>query len=147
MARSSPWPRPATPPTISRSSVEDGEAAIFIAGDASYSVATMLAGAIDGVSEDESQAAATLATIRAFASATPTIYLPAHDPKAAERLAGRWLTPHFAPLPAPNRRPRLGTGPSGAEAGGSSEGVAGSTGAPPSSTAASRSSRPSACAR
>ena len=41
--------------------VEDGDAAVFIAGDASYSEATMLAGAIDGVSEDEAQAAATLA--------------------------------------------------------------------------------------
>jgi N-acyl homoserine lactone hydrolase len=67
--------------------VEDGEAAIFIAGDASYSEATMLSGMIDGVSEDESQAAATLAAIRAFTAARPTIYLPAHDPGAASRLA------------------------------------------------------------
>ena len=33
--------------------VEDGDKAVFIAGDASYSEATMLQGAIDGVSEDE----------------------------------------------------------------------------------------------
>jgi N-acyl homoserine lactone hydrolase len=67
--------------------VEDGDKAVFIAGDASYSEATMLAGTIDGVSENEAQAAATLAAIRAFAEATPTIYLPAHDPDAAGRLA------------------------------------------------------------
>jgi N-acyl homoserine lactone hydrolase len=68
--------------------VEDGDAVLFIAGDASYSEATMLAGAIDGVSEDEAQAAATLAAIRAFTEARPTIYLPTHDPEAAQRLAG-----------------------------------------------------------
>ena len=49
----------------------------------------MLAGAIDGVSDDEGQAAATLAAIRTFAASTPTIYLPAHDPDAACRLAER----------------------------------------------------------
>ena len=69
--------------------VENGDNAIFIAGDASYSETTMLAGAIDGVSEDELQAAATLAAIRAFAASTPTIYLPAHDPESARRLAER----------------------------------------------------------
>jgi len=69
--------------------VEDGDKAIFIAGDASYSEATMLAGAIDGVSDDEGQAAATLAAIQTFAGSTPTIYLPAHDPDAARRLAER----------------------------------------------------------
>ena len=72
--------------------VEDGDKAIFIAGDASYSEATMLAGAIDGVSDDEGQAAATLAAIQTFAASTPTIYLPAHDPDAARRLAKRRTT-------------------------------------------------------
>jgi N-acyl homoserine lactone hydrolase len=69
--------------------VEDGEKAMFIAGDASYNEATMLSGAIDGVSDDESQATTTLAAIRAFAASRPTIYLPAHDPDAAQRLAER----------------------------------------------------------
>ncbi len=73
--------------------VEDGDQAVFIAGDASYSETTMLAGAIDGVSDDEAQAAATLAAIRAFVGATPTIYLPAHDPDAARRLAERVTSP------------------------------------------------------
>ena len=36
--------------------VEDGDKAVFIAGDASYNEETMLAGAIDGVSDDEAQA-------------------------------------------------------------------------------------------
>ena len=77
--------------------VEDAEAALFIAGDASYSEATMLAGLIDGVSKDEGQAAATLAAIQTFVAARPTIYLPAHDPDSAQRLAeGR-----TRPLPRP----------------------------------------------
>jgi glyoxylase-like metal-dependent hydrolase (beta-lactamase superfamily II) len=32
---------------------------------------------------------ATLAAVRAFAASRPTIYLPAHDPNAAKRLAAR----------------------------------------------------------
>jgi N-acyl homoserine lactone hydrolase len=80
--------------------VEDGDKAIFIAGDASYSEATMLAGAIDGVSDDEGQAAATLAAIQAFAASTPTIYLPAHDPDAARRLAAGRTTPSVELSPA-----------------------------------------------
>jgi len=67
--------------------VEGEDSAVLVAGDASYSEATMLAGTIDGVSEDEAQAAATLAAIQAFAAARPTVYLPAHDPDAARRLA------------------------------------------------------------
>ncbi|MBV8443597.1 MAG: N-acyl homoserine lactonase family protein [Hyphomicrobiales bacterium] len=69
--------------------VEDGDAAVFIAGDASYTEEAMLAGQIDGVGADEDAALATLAAIRAFAQSRPTIYLPAHDPDAARRLADR----------------------------------------------------------
>jgi N-acyl homoserine lactone hydrolase len=68
------------------------DAAVFIAGDASFSEATMLTGQIDGVSGDEIAASATLAAIRAFAASRPTIYLPAHDPEAAPRLAARRTT-------------------------------------------------------
>jgi glyoxylase-like metal-dependent hydrolase (beta-lactamase superfamily II) len=67
--------------------VKNGDAAVFIAGDTSYNEGTMLKGAIDGVSDDEAQAAATLAAIQAFVNTQPTIYLPAHDPGAAQRLA------------------------------------------------------------
>jgi N-acyl homoserine lactone hydrolase len=81
--------------------VEDGDAAVFIAGDASYNEETMLKGTIDGVSDNENQAAATLAAIRAFAEARPTVYLPAHDPEATQRLAERRVvvspSPHGLP--------------------------------------------------
>jgi glyoxylase-like metal-dependent hydrolase (beta-lactamase superfamily II) len=69
--------------------VEDGDTTIFIAGDASYNEAAMLEGTIDGVSDNDGQAAATLAAIRAFVESRPTVYLPAHDPEAAPRLAER----------------------------------------------------------
>jgi len=72
--------------------VETGDAAAFIAGDASYNEATMLSGTIDGVGDDEASASATFAAIRAFAASRPTIYLPAHDPEAARRLAERRTT-------------------------------------------------------
>ena len=85
--------------------VEDGDAVLFIAGDASYSEATMLSGAIDGVSEEEAKASATLAAIRALAEARPTIYLPAHDPDARAKARGarhdkrrREASPTCAPL-------------------------------------------------
>ncbi len=76
--------------------VEDDQSAIFLAGDASYSEATMLTGQIDGVSEDEAAASATLGAIRAFAASRPTIYLPAHDPEAPNRL----VAPRTMPAPA-----------------------------------------------
>jgi glyoxylase-like metal-dependent hydrolase (beta-lactamase superfamily II) len=69
--------------------VEDGDKALFIAGDASYNDAAMLAGTIDGVSDNEAQAAATLSAIQTFVKARPTIYLPAHNPVAAQQLAER----------------------------------------------------------
>ena len=99
--------------------VEDGDAAIFIAGDASYSETAMLAGALDGVSPDEAAASATLAAIRAFAASRPTIYLPTHDPDAAGRLAERQAvatagsvspSPHARPGPAPPRPQPSATG-------------------------------------
>ncbi len=69
--------------------VEDGDTAIFLAGDASYSEQNMLKGRIDGVSSNEMAAATTLESIRRFAATRRTIYLPTHDPAAVQRLAQR----------------------------------------------------------
>ena len=69
--------------------VADGNEHIMLAGDASYLETTMLRGAIDGVSPDETVAAATLAAIREFGARQPTVYLPTHDPESAERLEQR----------------------------------------------------------
>ena len=69
--------------------VEDGDATVVIAGDASYTEANLIAGTIDGVCESESIARASLAKLRQFACLRPTIYLPTHDPETPERLARR----------------------------------------------------------
>jgi glyoxylase-like metal-dependent hydrolase (beta-lactamase superfamily II) len=69
--------------------VEDGEAAVVIAGDASYSEANLIEGRLDGISPDEGAALATLSRLRELAAARPTIFLPTHDPQSADRLARR----------------------------------------------------------
>jgi glyoxylase-like metal-dependent hydrolase (beta-lactamase superfamily II) len=69
--------------------VQDGDTAYFLAGDTSYNEELMLAGKLDGVSADERVAGATLDSIRRFAESRSTVYLPTHDPKAADRLANR----------------------------------------------------------
>jgi N-acyl homoserine lactone hydrolase len=65
----------------------DGDTAYFLAGDTSYDERLML----DGVSADEQVCTATLDAIRQFAQFQPTVYLPTHDPRAADRLAQRKL--------------------------------------------------------
>ena len=69
--------------------VEDGDAAVFIAGDASYTEEAMLSGPDRRRRRRRKRRVPTLAAIRAFAASRPTIYLPAHDPDAATRLAER----------------------------------------------------------
>jgi hypothetical protein len=69
--------------------VQDGDTAIFLAGDTSYNQALMLSGAVDGVSADHKVAKATLAAIQRFAQSRPSIYLPTHDPESGSRLAQR----------------------------------------------------------
>ena len=69
--------------------VFDGDTQIMLAGDASYLQRTMLSGAVDGVSANEAIAQTTLAEIRALCAQRPTIYLPSHDPKSADRLQER----------------------------------------------------------
>jgi N-acyl homoserine lactone hydrolase len=69
--------------------IEDGEYAVILAGDASYTEANLIAGNIDGVSENEAAARASLARLREFATSRPTVYLPTHDPRTPERLERR----------------------------------------------------------
>ena len=61
----------------------------FLAGDASYTQALMLSEKIDGVSPDRATARQTLERVHAFCRATPTVYLPSHDPDTPDRLANR----------------------------------------------------------
>jgi N-acyl homoserine lactone hydrolase len=69
--------------------VDCGEPRLLLAGDASYSQELMLRGAVDGVAPDDEVAKRTLARIQGFVSERPTVYLVAHDPEAAARLAER----------------------------------------------------------
>lgn len=63
----------------------------FLAGDATYSEANLLAEKTDGVTNNPAESLATLRAIRRFALEEPTVLLPAHDPEAIARLAARTL--------------------------------------------------------
>jgi N-acyl homoserine lactone hydrolase len=69
--------------------VEDGDHVVLLGGDSSYTEALMLQGVVDGPSPDDATARLTHARIRALAAQTPTVYLVAHDPQTADRLAKR----------------------------------------------------------
>lgn len=69
--------------------LDEGDRVVFFAGDTSYSEDLLVQDAIDGVCPDPGEARATMARIRELAAERPTVYLPAHDPAAAERLEAR----------------------------------------------------------
>jgi glyoxylase-like metal-dependent hydrolase (beta-lactamase superfamily II) len=69
--------------------VEDGDQAVFLAADSSYTEDALLRGAVDGVGPDEATERLTHERIRAYAAETPTVYLPTHDPETAARLEER----------------------------------------------------------
>jgi glyoxylase-like metal-dependent hydrolase (beta-lactamase superfamily II) len=69
--------------------VQDGDHAVFLAGDSSYTQDTLLRGVVDGVGPDEIAERLTHDRIRAYAAQTPTVYLPAHDPETEARLSAR----------------------------------------------------------
>jgi N-acyl homoserine lactone hydrolase len=73
--------------------VEEDDTVVFLAGDASYTQALMLAGRADGVAPRRSLALETLARIRRLAAERPTVYLPSHDPDSARRLGARETVP------------------------------------------------------
>jgi glyoxylase-like metal-dependent hydrolase (beta-lactamase superfamily II) len=84
--------------------VEDGGHVVLLGGDSAYSEDLMLRGVLDGPSTDESAARLTHERIRALAAQTPTVYLVAHDPETAERLAERRVVGAGAPASAVTRR-------------------------------------------
>jgi glyoxylase-like metal-dependent hydrolase (beta-lactamase superfamily II) len=71
--------------------VDQGDHTVFLAGDSSYTQELMLRRKADGVGADEEAERITHKRIRAFAEATPTVYLVAHDPETGARLAERRL--------------------------------------------------------
>ncbi len=69
--------------------VQDEGKSIFLAGDTSYTQELMLNEVIDGVSPSANIAQQTLKRIHDYIQATPTVYLPTHDPNSAKRLTAR----------------------------------------------------------
>lgn len=69
--------------------LDDGDQAIFFAGDASYTEGLMVDQVTDGVAPDQRAARETLRRIREFTRSTATVYLPSHDPDSAGRLLAR----------------------------------------------------------
>jgi glyoxylase-like metal-dependent hydrolase (beta-lactamase superfamily II) len=69
--------------------VQDGDTAVMLAGDVSYTQAALLAEQLDGVSPDAGAARATLARVHRHIQDHPTVYLPSHDPDSAARLSRR----------------------------------------------------------
>ena len=80
--------------------VRTSEMTYLLAGDSSYTEELMLAGQVDGISPNQAASVETLSRIRALAEQEAVIYLPSHDPAAAERLAARQPA-----LPAADKAP------------------------------------------
>jgi glyoxylase-like metal-dependent hydrolase (beta-lactamase superfamily II) len=71
--------------------VQDQGTSLFFAGDTSYTEQLMLDRQIDGVAPDEMAARKSLDRIQRYFQLTPTVYLPSHDPRSADRLAKHQL--------------------------------------------------------
>jgi glyoxylase-like metal-dependent hydrolase (beta-lactamase superfamily II) len=71
--------------------IRDGDHTVLLAGDSSYTEDLMLRGKADGVGADDREERLTHERIRGYAADNPTVYLVAHDPDTAVRLAERRL--------------------------------------------------------
>jgi N-acyl homoserine lactone hydrolase len=93
--------------------VDEGDHAVFLAGDSSYTQELMLRGKPDGVGADEQAERLTHEQIRAFAAETPTVYLggAALLPTLARRAVRKGVDDNLATLKhmleagRPNHRP------------------------------------------
>ncbi|MGW0037710.1 N-acyl homoserine lactonase family protein [Gordonia sp. NPDC003376] len=65
----------------------DDDVAYFFGGDSTYDQELLDAELTDGVNSAPRQAIESLRAIKEFARTRPTVILPAHDPRAGERLA------------------------------------------------------------
>ncbi|MDX2075038.1 MAG: N-acyl homoserine lactonase family protein [bacterium] len=71
--------------------LQEGNHALFFAGDASYSQELLLTDALDGVGQNGEAQHQTHQKILSFAKQTPTVYLPTHEWEAQDRLANRHI--------------------------------------------------------
>jgi N-acyl homoserine lactone hydrolase len=65
---------------------------VLLAGDASFDAEQVATGTAAGICADPAAARRTLGVIRGQLERFPTVYLPAHDPDAARRLAAAETT-------------------------------------------------------
>lgn len=66
--------------------VWESERSYMLAGDTSFDEAQMLTGGVAGIASDPAASRQTLANIRTYSAAHPTVYLPSHDPETPARL-------------------------------------------------------------
>lgn len=66
--------------------VKTPEVSYFLAGDTSYTEELLVRRRADGVSPNQNRALETINTILEYVRRQPTVYLPSHDPAAADRL-------------------------------------------------------------
>jgi N-acyl homoserine lactone hydrolase len=67
--------------------VVDGDVNYFLAGDVTYTLQSLVAEQVDGVSPSEAVSLRTMRRIVQYAQSQPMVYLPAHDPESEHRLA------------------------------------------------------------
>jgi glyoxylase-like metal-dependent hydrolase (beta-lactamase superfamily II) len=65
----------------------DRDRSYFFAGDLAFSEAALLGQELQGIAHDLGAARSTLRQVVQFVRATPTVFLPTHDPLALQRLA------------------------------------------------------------
>ncbi len=81
-----------TPGHISVIATENGMS-YFIAGDATYDEAALIAQDFQGPNETPAEQPKTLAKILQYTQDNPTVYLPSHDRESGQRLAHRQIVP------------------------------------------------------
>ena len=67
--------------------LDDGHQRFLFAGDVAYTEAALMDGVLDGVTLDLDTAAQSMQRTRDLVLASPTIFLPSHDPEAEIRLS------------------------------------------------------------
>lgn len=72
--------------------LRDGDTHYFFAGDTSFDEAQLLNIDTAGIVSNPSQSRQTLRNIQAYTQQFNTVYLPSHDPAAAERLLAAQIT-------------------------------------------------------
>ena len=66
--------------------LEGDNQTLFFAGDVTYDERQLLEGEVSGINVGVDATKASMRAARAYLTATPSVYLPSHDPKSSDRL-------------------------------------------------------------